>query len=428
MTDKELVDAHTSQDYVVAFVGFAPGFAYLSGGDLRLDVPRKTTPRTRVPAGAVGLAGTFSAVYPQASPGGWQLIGTTHVPMWDLERPQPALLQPGFSVRFTDAGASKKIVSLAEPARNVSEVPAPMPAAITLVVRQSGIQALFQDLGRYGQAGQGVSASGAMDQAALRTANRLVGNAVGQAALELADSGFELEAEGDVVIAVTGATGALKVSTADGRNFSPLRGKAFALSKGDRLRIEKLTGGMRSYLAVRGGFQVTPVLGSCATDTLAHIGPSPIKAGDRLGVCSSYKGVTGAEEILPPVPEPMDEVVLDVVLGPRTDWFSADAVQLLLRQRWTVTPQSNRVGLRLNGEQPLTRCKAEELASEGTVLGAIQVPPSGQPVLFLADHPLTGGYPVIGSVALHHLDLAGQIPVGAHIRFNLIQAFVPLSS
>jgi allophanate hydrolase subunit 2 len=115
-------------------------------------------------------------------------------------------------------------------------------------------------------------------------------------------------------------------------------------------------------------------------------------------------------------------VVLDVVLGPRTDWFSADAVDVLTGQSWLVSPRSNRVGLRLEGES-LTRVIDAELPSEGTVAGAIQIPPNGQPVLFLADHPLTGGYPVIGSVATHHLPLAGQLPPGARIRFNVLGPF-----
>ncbi|MCI1739784.1 MAG: hypothetical protein LKM38_24195 [Pseudomonas veronii] len=110
-------------------------------------------------------------------------------------------------------------------------------------------------------------------------------------------------------------------------------------------------------------------------------------------------------------------------MGPRTDWFTLQAIALLASQLWTVTPQSNRVGLRLAGETPLMRAQIAELPSEGTVLGAIQVPPSGQPVLFLADHPLTGGYPVIGAVAPYHLDRAGQIPIGAQVRFNPIRAF-----
>ena len=113
-----------------------------------------------------------------------------------------------------------------------------------------------------------------------------------------------------------------------------------------------------------------------------------------------------------------------MVLGPRTDWFTPEAVALLAAQPWRVTPQQDRVGMRLLGEQPLARAQTQELPSEGTVTGAIQVPASGQPVLFLADHPLTGGYPVIACVAPHHLDLAGQIPVGARIRFRPLSAFV----
>ena len=123
------------------------------------------------------------------------------------------------------------------------------------------------------------------------------------------------------------------------------------------------------------------------------------------------------------LPKEGDIVTLDVVLGPRTDWFTADAIKTLTSQLWQVTPQSNRIGLRLLGETPLVREQQQELSSEGTCIGAIQVPISGQPVLFLNDHPLTGGYPVIGAVAEYHLPLAGQIPVNAKIRFNPITEF-----
>lgn len=116
-------------------------------------------------------------------------------------------------------------------------------------------------------------------------------------------------------------------------------------------------------------------------------------------------------------------MTLDVVMGPRTDWFTEDAIARLSSQLWRVTSQSNRVGIRLAGETPLERSNHQELPSEGTSVGAIQVPASGQPVLFLADHPLTGGYPVIGAVASYHLDLAGQIPVNAQIRFNPVDGF-----
>jgi len=150
-----------------------------------------------------------------------------------------------------------------------------------------------------------------------------------------------------------------------------------------------------------------------------------MKAGTMLPVRATAAGIIAVAQHLPAIMDTSD-VVLDVVLGPRTDWFSDDAVASLTGQRWIVSPKSNRVGLRLEGES-LTRAIDAELQSEGTVSGAIQIPPNGQPVLFLADHPLTGGYPVIGSVISQHLSLAGQLPPGAHIRFRSVQPFAEYS-
>ncbi len=153
MPRDEVIRRHTGSEYTVAFTGFAPGFAYLSGGDARLDVPRRSVPRTRIPAGAVALAGPFSGVYPQASPGGWQIIGVTEPPMWDLGREPPALLQPGFRVRFVD-------VTRRPPVPQPRPVAAPEPAAIdgpALVIRNTGLLALFQDAGRPGRGRAGGS-------------------------------------------------------------------------------------------------------------------------------------------------------------------------------------------------------------------------------------------------------------------------------
>jgi allophanate hydrolase subunit 2 len=187
---------------------------------------------------------------------------------------------------------------------------------------------------------------------------------------------------------------------------------------------------VRAYLAVRGGFAVAPVLASAATDTLARVGPEPVVAGALLAVRPAPArgaAVSLAEAAPRALPAAGDITTLDIVMGPRTDWFTARGVAALADQLWEVTPQSNRVGMRLLGAEPLERIDAEELPSEGTATGAIQVPHSGQPVLFLADHPLTGGYPVIASVADHHLDLAAQIPVGAHIRFRPVTRFAEIA-
>ncbi|MDR0225566.1 MAG: urea amidolyase family protein [Burkholderiaceae bacterium] len=422
ITPEEVVRRHTGSEYTVAFTGFAPGFAYLSGGDPIFNVPRRSSPRTRVPAGAVALGGTFSAVYPQASPGGWQLIGRTSERMWDLARALPALLQPGYRVRFVDAAGMEHADAESAPAAVQAEVP----AGNALLVKATGLMTLFQDRGRLGQAGQGVSASGAMDQAAFKAANRLVGNASDLAVLETVGGGLSLQSRGETVVAVTGADAPLTVTTAQGRRWSVQRYQALALADGDQLSLGQPVAGARCYVAVRGGFEVAPVLGSACTDTLAHVGPEPLAMGQILPVRPAGRTAVAAPELPPPfLPVAGQDVVLDVELGPRTDWFTPEAVALLAGQRWQVTPQSNRVGLRLAGEAALTRAVDGELPSEGTPLGAIQVPPNGQPVLFLADHPLTGGYPVIGCVAPHHLDLAGQIPVGAWIRFNPLRAFAP---
>ncbi len=437
ITPDEVVRRHTGSEYTVAFTGFAPGFGYLAGGDPSLDVPRRTTPRTRIPAGAVGLAGTFSGVYPQASPGGWQIIGTTPVAMWDIDRDPPALLQPGARVRFVDIAtlpvAAREALEAMEPAAP----PAPASASAApdagaqrpaLRVLSAGLQTLFQDLGRHGHAGQGVSASGAMDRAACRAANRLVGNPSDAACLETVQGGLRLRSQGETVVAVAGADAPLWCTAADGRRWPLPRYAPVALADGDELSIGEPLAGTRCYVAVRGGFRVAPVLGSCATDTLARVGPPAVAVGDVLPVRAPQGLPAVGEAELPPdgLPRAGCEVVLDCVPGPRTDWFTPEALALLASQRWQVTPQSNRVGLRLAGVTPLARAVQGELPSEGAVAGAIQVPPSGQPVLFLADHPLTGGYPVIGAVAPHHLDLAGQIPVNAWVRFRPIRAFEPV--
>ncbi|MDB5893931.1 MAG: allophanate hydrolase [Rhodoferax sp.] len=425
ITRAEVIARHTGGEYTVAFTGFAPGFAYLSGGHPGLDVPRRSTPRTRIPAGAVGLAGQFSGVYPQASPGGWQIIGVTSTPMWDLAREVPALLQPGFRVRFVDMAQGTTAPAEKPPLPTEAPVPAKAYDGATLEVLKTGLQALYQDLGRPGQAGQGVSASGAMDQRALRAANRLVGNAGNTVCVEIVYGGFQVLCHGDAVVAFTGADAPVELTMPKGVRRSLPSHQAIALSDGDTLTRGEPRAGIRSYLAVRGGFAVAPVLGSCSTDTLAHVGPAPIAARDRLAILPVRRGaIVGSPEQAPPgLPSAQQVVVLDVVMGPRTDWFTPDAVALLAGQLWRVTPQSNRVGLRLAGQAPLLRATPAELPSEGTVHGAIQVPPSGQPVLFLADHPLTGGYPVIAAVAPYDLDRAGQIPIGASVRFNPIQAF-----
>ncbi|MDQ1901385.1 urea amidolyase family protein [Paracoccus sp. WLY502] len=404
LTVAEVIAAHQAATWQVAFCGFAPGFAYMTGDDPRFDLPRRPAPRTRIPAGSVALAARFCGIYPQDTPGGWQLIGTTRVPMWDLSRDPPALLRPGVRARFVEGVAD------VHPSAAIPE-PQGQPA---LTVVQTAFPIVFQDEGRPGQGGQGVSASGALDMGAMRRANRAVGNPSGAPVLEITLGPVRLRADQPVTLALTGAAQA----TVAGHPMPT----AFALDAGDEAMIPPPAAGMRSYLALRGGFDVAPVLGSAATDTLAFVGPDPLTSGARLYAANNPATAISAPEDQPALPKPGDTVELPVTLGPRADWFSDQMIQHFLSQDWLVTPQSSRVGIRLEGA-PVTRDDTRELPSEGTETGAIQIPHSGQPVLFLADHPLTGGYPVIATLLPSALDLAGQIPPGARIRFTAAAPF-----
>lgn len=421
LTTDEVIRRHCEAEYQVAFCGFAPGFAYLTGG-AGFDVPRRSTPRTRIPAGAVGLAGPFSGIYPTDSPGGWQLIGVTPLDMWDINREPAALLQPGMRVRFSPTSE--------RPKRQARPVTAPQGSARDeppmLEVVNAGLQSLYQDLGRSGQTHQGVSASGAMDRDAFRAANRLVGNPSNAVAIEIAQGGVTLRCHRPALIGITGAELSVTIRPEAGPAYAVSTWWPIELAPGDTLTLGAPTAGARSYLALRGGFDVTPILGSSATDTLARLGPAPLAKGDTLHTAHLPVSAVSLDETPAcKLPQPKDTVTLDIVPGPRSDWFTAAARERLCQQVWQVTPQSDRVGLRLSGEETLERARQGELPSEGTVTGALQVPANGQPVLFLADHPLTGGYPVIACVADYHLDLAGQIPVGAGIRFNPIPEPVP---
>lgn len=274
-----------------------------------------------------------------------------------------------------------------------------------LVVEEPGPLTTVQDEGRSGLAAIGVVRSGACDRASYRLANRLVGNRPGAAALEVTFGGLVLRAEDDVTVVTTGAP----------CPGAPHNGPA-RLAAGDVLRLRPPTAGLRTYLAVRGGVDVEQVLGSCATDVLGGLGPEPLAAGDRLRVGAATERAPGVD--LAPVADPEPGLVeVRVGAGPRRDWFDDDAWRLLCQQEYTVSGESNRVGVRLEGDA-LARRRTGELPSEGMLRGAVQIPPSGLPVLFLADHPVTGGYPVIAYVDDADVDRCGQLRPGQRLRLR----------
>jgi KipI family sensor histidine kinase inhibitor len=492
LSEDAVVAAHTGTDWTAAFGGFAPGFVYLTGGDERLSVPRRDTPRTRVPAGAVALAGEFSAVYPKASPGGWQLIGRTGAVLFDPDAKDPALIRPGDTVRFEAArervrAARRKGGTAGSDdglAAALPDVPAGTPA---LEILSPGLRTLIEDSGRPGRGDLGVTLSGAADGASARQANRLVGNPMGAALLETVLGGLRVRARGDLVVALSGAIGEAEIAAggrradggttagaggegaggtraaggtgggegaadagADGGQEDPSHVRAapahepFGLRDGETLELAAPPAGLRGYLAVRGGIEAPQQLGSRSSDTLSGLGPRPLGAGDVLaiGAADPHRSVGTAEvpaTILPgagatrPAAGPAEETDPDgpvqeepaaptisvrIRRGPRADWAEQDA---LLGRTWSIGGDSDRVGARLepaDDAPPLRRRRSEELASEGMVPGAIQLPPSGLPVVFLVDHPVTGGYPVIAVVAEEDLPLLAQLPPGSRVGFE----------
>ncbi len=278
--------------------------------------------------------------------------------------------------------------------------------ARTLLVTDPGPLTTVQDAGRPGLAHLGVPRSGWLDAPAASLANRLVGNKPGVALLETTLGGVALRADDAVTIAVTGARAEVLV---DGRGAAWC--EPVSLPAGAELRIGPARQGVRSYVAVSGGIDVTPVLGSRATDRLSGLGPPPLSDGDVVPVGRSRR------------PRPVDVPrvlaaagTLRVTPGPRESWV-AGGVRRLTGRDWTVAADSDRIALRLDGE-PLERADSGELASEGLVLGAVQVPPDGQPLVFLADHPTTGGYPVVGVVAPEDLWQCAQLRPGESVRFR----------
>ncbi len=402
-----VVEAHTATPWRVAFGGFAPGFAYLVGGALPA-VPRRSEPRTTVPAGAVGLAGEYSGVYPRPSPGGWQLIGRTATTLWDAHRTPPALLTPGTRVRFHRTPEPER-----GPDRPSDRVPAPRCGRVVEVTRVGGVVTV-QDAGRPGHRDVGVGAAGAADRGACALANRLVANPPGAAALEVVFGGLGLRAGDDLAAPLLVAlTGAPAPATVDGR---PVGHHALVvLRAGQELRLGAPPSGLRTYLAVRGGIDAPAELGSRSTDTLSGLGPAPLRPGDVLAVGPEPRDLPLVD--VAPVAVPGDgPVVLRAVPGPRADW-AAD-LRDLERTGWTASARGDRVGVRLEGG-PLRRLDRGELPSEGLVRGAVQVPPGGEPVLFGADHPVTGGYPVVAVVRDADLDRAAQLRPGQPVRFRL---------
>jgi antagonist of KipI len=412
LTEAAVVALHSGRDYRAFMLGFTPGFAYLGLLPRELETPRKATPRVRVPAGSVAIAGRQTAVYPLASPGGWSLLGRTSLRLFDARREPPARILPGDRVRFVP------VPELPEP-----DAPTPHPAAdgpAAVEVEEPGLLTTVQDRGRFGWRRVGVTWAGPMDRLAHAAANRVVGNPEDAGALECTVSGPTLRFLRTVHLAVVGADMEPVLHRADVGAWPLPRGERVLARAGNVLAFGARRSGCRATIAIAGGIEVPLVLGSRATDLAAGLGGfrgRALAAGDRLAVGRPGNAPPGE----PRAPaEVSGTVTVRVVLGPQEEQFTEDAVARFLCETFDVATTSDRVGCRLAGPR-LEHRGAAEIVSDGMVPGSVQVPPDGRPIVMMADSPTTGGYPKLATVATADLHRIAQlVPGEGRVRFQAI--------
>jgi len=433
ISPEELIARHSGRDYRVYMLGFLPGFAYLGTLDPSIVAPRRSVPRLKVPAGAVGVAGRQTGIYPRECPGGWALLGRTSLKMFDADSRTPARFAPGDRVRFVpvasvDLAADGLDYAGSEDPAHVrhdagSKDPAYVPQAqgarskdpaCVLEIRRGGLMTTVQDSGRWGHQRDGVSVSGAMDRVAHRVANALVGNESTAATLEVTMIGPEVICLRDVVIAVTGAD----LSPRVGQQPVPLD-QAVPLAAGSVLSFGLRRQGARAYVAFAGGIDVPVVLGSRATHTpsdLGGLGGRPLRAGDRLVL--RQRGPLPSRRVSGPVTRLMaGGARVRILPGPQVESFPSDALASLTQSRFVVSTESNRMGYRLKGSS--VPVPAGEMISDVTFPGAVQVPPSGEPILLMADRQTAGGYAQLAIVISADMPLAGQLAPGDWVQFEL---------
>lgn len=420
---ERVVKLHAGREHVVELVGFLPGFAYMGPVDRLLVVPRRPQPRPRVPAQSVAIAGSFTAVYPLASPGGWNLLGRSLGPLpFDPGREEPFLFAPGDRVRFRPVEDRGGVGREGERAAGTGEVragadgldPNDPSRGSALVITRSPGPATIQDAGRRGWLGRGMPPSGPLDPRLLAAANRAVGNSPGAAAIELLGGSLELRARGAVWLSNDGE-------------------RALHLADRDEIRVIMGSGAVR-YVAVAGGVDVPEVLGARATLLSAKVGGLAGRAlrrgdvlptGDAQRPSASAPSAFSAAPLLANADAPQETLpsdggaaLLSIDPGPHLDRFPASALDVLLAAAWRVSRLVDRTGVRLEGAS-VPRSGPDLAAPVPMRRGAVQITTDGTPIVLGPDHPTTGGYPVLAVVRAESFGALAQSPPGAPVRFRL---------
>lgn len=424
LTQDEVIKIHSRKEYLIYMLGFLPGFAYLGGLDKRLETPRLTTPRTKINAGSVAIGGSQTGLYPVDSPGGWRIIGRTPLKVFDPEREPAFLYSAGDRIKFEPI-TRKEFDSFNEEDWLVkkgfkSEVADKNSKKLQrfvctggIKILDGGMQTTVQDLGRKGFEKYGIGESGAMDKESFILANALAGNTKNAACLETTLKGPELSFTTDCVFAITGAGLNAELDGAAVPMNRAVKAKA-----GSVLKCGFAGGGLRSYIAFRGGVVVPLVFGSSSTNVKSRLGGycgRKLNSGDEiaLGDSLSDRDFTDGNSIKEIQPQEMLEI--NVVKGAQFDFFSEQSVADFTQNIYTVSPESDRMGIRFTGQS--LNCGKTDIISDAIPFGAVQITSAGLPVVMAADRQTTGGYAKIAAVTKESMNKLDQAVPGTKVKF-----------
>ena len=410
LSKEDVIAVHQQKEYKVYMMGFLPGFAYMGELDNTIATPRKPTPRAKVEEGAVGIAGKQTGIYPIMSPGGWQIIGRTPMCLFDIQKEDPFLLKTGDWVKFY--AISKNEFSLIHDQQKKTPLIDRKENSADALIIKPGIFSTIQDGGRFGFQSWGVPISGAIDDRAYHIANGLVGNSKNAAAIECTMGGLVIRFKKNTCIAVTG-TGAAFINHQKIKLYQPLR-----VEKNDVLEIKYNNDGIRTYLAVSGGFAAPIVMNSRSTYAKANIG-NALKKEDTLQFENLLPVVSRQ---MPPslsMPAYNSYPVIRIMTGPENEWMKTESIEQLYLQNFTLTNHCDRMGYKLQGE-PLNLNNTNELLSTAVTRGTLQLTPGGQLIILMSDCQTTGGYPRVAQIAAVDLPVIAQLKPGDTVRFTKI--------
>ena len=436
LTEKQVIELHSSKPYLIYMMGFLPGFPYLGGMDAKLETPRLKTPRTKIPAGSVAIGGKQTGLYSVESPGGWQIIGRTPLKVFDLNRNPTFVYKAGDKIQFVpvtkeeydhfDENQWLKENGFLETGSSVSSIyntqdKNRFACGSGIEIIDGGFNTTVQDDGIKGFQKYGIGQSGVMDKISFDLANRICGNAENKPCLETTLGGPEIRFTLPCDFAITGAV--LKNATLN--NVPIQMNKKIHAEKNAVLKCGFATKGLHSYIAFTGGILLPPVFGSCSTNLKSKMGGlcgRKLCAKDQLAIGyvneKPAEVNAGTKELNPFFTEQKELLELECVKSSQSDLFTTDAVNKFSAQVYTVAPASDRMGIRFSGES--LNCGSTDIISDAIPFGSVQITSSGLPVVMAADRQTTGGYAKIACVTKKSMCVLAQAVPGTKVKFKFI--------